>query len=218
VLYYVHNDPLGTPQVLTDEAGTVVWRAQYDPFGKAAVDEDPDGDGSRVTSNVRFPGQYYDQETGLHYNYFRYYDPSTGRYVTADPIGLEGGINSYLYAKANPLKDIDSRGLNVFIAGTANWDGGPTGPPPNFPNGNYSSGYSPQTPGCDRFPDLNGCVKKCCEKHDRCYAKYGCNASSWRGNLGGYNYNCQKCNDAVSECILKDLDNKCDDNSCDGVD
>ncbi len=60
VLYYVHNDPLGTPQALTDEAGTVVWRAQYDPFGKATVDEDPDGDGNSVTFNVRFPGQYHD--------------------------------------------------------------------------------------------------------------------------------------------------------------
>jgi len=57
-----------------------------------------------------FPGQYYDQETGLHYNYFRYYDPSTGRYITSDPTGLDGGLNTYLYANANPLKYIDPTG------------------------------------------------------------------------------------------------------------
>jgi len=58
-----------------------------------------------------FPGQYYDQETGLHYNYFRYYDPNTGRYLTSDPIGLDGGLNTYLYAEANPVKIIDLFGL-----------------------------------------------------------------------------------------------------------
>jgi len=59
-LLYVHNDPLGTPQALTDETGTVVWKADYDPFGKATVNEYPDNDGNSVTLNVRMPGQYYD--------------------------------------------------------------------------------------------------------------------------------------------------------------
>ena len=62
----------------------------------------------------RFPGQYRDSETGLHYNYFRDYDPSTGRYVESDPIGLSGGLNTYLYAKANPVRLIDPRGLEVY--------------------------------------------------------------------------------------------------------
>jgi RHS repeat-associated protein len=115
VLYYVHNDPLGTPQVLTDEAGMVVWRARYDPFGKAVVDEDPDGDGNSVTFNVRFPGQYYDQETGLHYNYFRYYDPQTGRFVQPDPIGLSGGLNTFAYALGNAIRFIDPYGLDVNV-------------------------------------------------------------------------------------------------------
>ncbi len=92
-LYYVHNDPLGTPQALTDESGTVVWSADYDPFGKATVNEDPDNNGSNITFNVRFPGQYYDEETGLHYNYFRYYDPAIGRYISADPIGQFPGAS-----------------------------------------------------------------------------------------------------------------------------
>jgi RHS repeat-associated protein len=60
---------------------------------------------------LRFPGQYYDSETGLHYNGFRYYDPQSGRYLTSDPIGLDGGLNAYLYANANPLLFIDPDGL-----------------------------------------------------------------------------------------------------------
>ncbi len=62
-----------------------------------------------------FPGQYYDRETGLHYNYFRYYDPSTGRYITSDPIGLAGGLNTYLYGNANPNRFIDLQGLNAGL-------------------------------------------------------------------------------------------------------
>ncbi len=112
VLYYVHNDPLGTPQAMTDESGNVVWTAETDPFGGAKVNEDPDGDGKNIELNVRFPGQYYDKETGLHYNYFRYYDPGTGRYLTSDLIGLLGGLNSYGYSGGNPIRFIDPFGLS----------------------------------------------------------------------------------------------------------
>jgi len=104
VAYYFNNDHLGTPQVLTDENQTIAWKAAYTPFGEAVVLI------ATVENPFRFPGQYYDQETGLHYNYFRYYDPTTGRYVTPDPIGLEGGINLFVYVKNNPLKYKDPRG------------------------------------------------------------------------------------------------------------
>ena len=110
-LYYVHTDHLGTPRLLTDDSQTIVWRWDSAPFGDTAANDDPDGDGTAVTFNLRFPGQYYDGETGQHYNYFRDYDPSVGRYVQSDPIGLEGGINTYGYVSGNPLFWTDPLGL-----------------------------------------------------------------------------------------------------------
>ena len=110
-VYYFHNDHLGTPQAMSDAAGGKVWEAEYEPFGKATVNEDPDGDGRSVTNNLRFPGQYYDAETGLHYTYHRDYQPGTGRYLQPDPIGLMGGLNPYSYAGSNPINLIDPSGL-----------------------------------------------------------------------------------------------------------
>jgi RHS repeat-associated protein len=80
-------------------------------FGEATLDEDPDGDGTDLALNTRFPGQYFDAESGLHYNYFRDYDPTTGRYVESDPSGLMDGTNTYAYTKSNPILFTDSSGL-----------------------------------------------------------------------------------------------------------
>lgn len=110
-LYYIHNDASGTPQAATDESGKVVWKAHTDPFGGTTVDEDPDGDGIKFEMNIRRPGQYYDKETGLHYNYSRHYNPKTGRYLTSDPIGLAGGHNTYAYVANNPYRYNDPYGL-----------------------------------------------------------------------------------------------------------
>jgi large repetitive protein len=105
--YYYHNDHLGTPQKLTDESGNVVWKATYSAFGKAAVDP-----ASTITNNLRFPGQYWDEETGLHWNWYRYYDPSEGRYVSVDPIGFEtGDENLYRYVQNSPTYWVDPSGL-----------------------------------------------------------------------------------------------------------
>jgi len=110
-IYYIHNDHLGTPKLMTNQTGQPVWRALATPFGKATVDEDVDGDGKDVVMNILFPGQYYDSESGLNYNYFRTYDPDTGRYITSDPIGLAGGVNTYTYVENDPINWIDPLGL-----------------------------------------------------------------------------------------------------------
>ena len=110
VLYY-ELDQTNTPRAATDATGKVVWRWESDAFGSSAANEDPDGDGVKTTVNLRFPGQYYDQESGLHQNYFRDYDPRVGRYVEADPIGLRGGLNPYAYVNGNPLRFVDPTGL-----------------------------------------------------------------------------------------------------------
>jgi RHS repeat-associated protein len=109
--YFFHNDHLGTPQVVTDENQQVVWKGEYDPFGKATEVV------SDIEQNLRFPGQYFDQETGLHYNYFRTYDPSTGRYVESDPIGLAGGMSTFAYVLNNPAVASDPYGLFEVISG-----------------------------------------------------------------------------------------------------
>ena len=104
--YFYQNDDLGTPRMLTSAAGAVVWSASYDAFGQAQVGI------SIVTNNIRLPGQYYDAETGLHYNFQRYYDPTVGRYVSEDPLGFGGGdVNLYAYVRNNPINFYDPYGL-----------------------------------------------------------------------------------------------------------
>jgi RHS repeat-associated protein len=105
-VYYVISDHLGTPQQIVDATGTVVWKAAFLPFGKAQILTET------ITNNIRFPGQYFDAETGLHYNWNRYYDPDTGRYLTPDPIGLAGGLNLYAYVAGDPVNGIDPWGLS----------------------------------------------------------------------------------------------------------
>jgi RHS repeat-associated protein len=104
---YYHNDHQGTPQRITDKTGAIVWAADYDAFGRASVRT---AAANAVSNPLRFPGQYFDQETGLHYNDRRYYDPDTGRYLSRDPIGFEGGINLYTYAAASPSNFTDPTG------------------------------------------------------------------------------------------------------------
>ncbi|HZF30250.1 MAG TPA: RHS repeat-associated core domain-containing protein, partial [Gammaproteobacteria bacterium] len=139
-VYYVHVDHLNTPRRVTDPSDNeIVWRWDSEPYGATEADEDPDEDSNGFTYNLRFPGQYFDDETGLHYNYFRDYDAVTGRYVESDPIGLSGGVNTYAYGAGNPVGNIDPSGLDCVSAGgltTCRYPGGPafTLPtPPGFP-------------------------------------------------------------------------------------
>jgi RHS repeat-associated protein len=143
-VYYYINDHLGTPQMITDSHGEVVWKAEFEPFGKAGVDY-----ASTLENNFRFPGQYYDAETRLHYNYRRYYDPKTGRYLTPDPLNLGNGqiarqniqstftgamlyqyglttpqvLNLYLYVTNNPINSIDVLGLINLAEAYAKFEG-----------------------------------------------------------------------------------------------
>ncbi len=110
-LLYLEVDHLNTPRIARDQQKRVVWRWDSDAFGNTAPNEDPDGDGIKTTINLRFPGQYFDAESGLHCNWHRYYDPQVGRYTQPDPIGVEGGVNPYAYVGGNPLMYTDPMGL-----------------------------------------------------------------------------------------------------------
>jgi RHS repeat-associated protein len=159
--YYYHADHLGTPRMMTDGTGTVVWRVDTDPFGNEIGTPI-----KTVENNLRFPGQYFDAETGLHQNYFRDYDPRTGRYIQGDPIGLRGGLNTYLYARGNPLRYSDASGLApVFMPEHMD-----TVPPPTDIWEHWSDLYNTsrrlRTWGHGRFPweensSMRHCVVSC---------------------------------------------------------
>jgi RHS repeat-associated protein len=171
--YYYHNDHLATPQKMTDSSGAVVWSADYKPFGEATITV------STVTNNLRFPGQYFDSETGLHYNYYRDYNPAIGRYLEPDPLLLPfvrntetyflvsafamtpGRLHAYLYVGNNPVNWIDSKGL-IQSSGSG---------PSNYPGSAVASGQLNNASGLidfnmgDRnvtwgFKDV--CVKESC--------------------------------------------------------
>jgi RHS repeat-associated protein len=113
-LHYVEPDALGTPRVVIDPIRDVAvwkWELTGEAFGNSAPNQDPDGDGAQLVFDMRFPGQRYDAASGLNYNYFRDYEPITGRYSQSDPLGLQGGINTYAYVHGNPLSYIDPLGL-----------------------------------------------------------------------------------------------------------
>ncbi|MBF0526408.1 MAG: DUF4329 domain-containing protein [Deltaproteobacteria bacterium] len=116
-LYYVNPDHLGAPRSIIDTTGATVWKWDKDPFGNGA----PTG---TLIYNLRFPGQYFDVESGLCYNMARDYSPTLGRYVQSDPIGLRGGVNTYSYVGNGPINWRDTSGLlpgdqypTVFEAG-----------------------------------------------------------------------------------------------------
>jgi len=93
-----------------------VWRwDQQEPFGNNAADEDPDANSVAFDLPLRLPGQRYDKETGLHYNYFRNYDPSLGRYGESDPLGLKGGLNTYAYVGGSPIARVDPLGRDYVL-------------------------------------------------------------------------------------------------------
>jgi len=109
----IYSDHLGTPRAAEQiDIGYVAWQW---PISGAAFGEDRPSDivtlDRLLTMNLRFPGQYFDEESRLHYNYFRDYDPAIGRYVESDPVGLMGGLSTYSYVGGAPLSGVDIRGL-----------------------------------------------------------------------------------------------------------
>ncbi|MFX1678402.1 DUF4329 domain-containing protein [Mitsuaria sp. CC2] len=109
-ILYVYADHLNAPRMLIDKADALRWRWLSEPFGTATPEQAPAGL-AQVVFNLRFPGQFFDSESGLYYNYFRDYDATLGRYVQSDPIGLAGGIDTYAYVGNSPLQFYDSLGL-----------------------------------------------------------------------------------------------------------
>ena len=108
-MVYYQLDHLGTPIAAHNAKGEAVWTAEYEAWGR--IRNETVSDGLKVNIPFRFQGQYYDEESGLHYNRFRYYDPEIGRFVSQDPIGLDGGLNIYVYVK-NPVQWVDPSGLD----------------------------------------------------------------------------------------------------------
>lgn len=113
-VWFYHCDHLGTPQEMTDHTGAIIWKAEYKAWGECKTEKAKSNffeNSEIISNNIRFQGQYFDEETGLHYNRYRYYSPYVGRFVSKDPIGLLGGHNVYAYAP-NSIAWIDPLGLN----------------------------------------------------------------------------------------------------------
>ena len=125
-VYYAYSDHLNAPRVIVNAAGDVRWRWISEPFGTTAAETIPNSLENLIV-NLRFPGQYFDKESGLSYNYLRDYDGTMGRYLQSDPIGLDGGVNTYAYVNGSPLSYYDAYGLwgmdDVYGA-VHDWTGG----------------------------------------------------------------------------------------------
>ncbi len=140
--YHYQLDHLGTPQELTDPEGEIVWSAHYRAYGQISR-----LDVGKVDNPLRFQGQYFDQESGLHYNRHRYYNPDIGRYLTPDPVKLAGGINAYGYVP-NPTGWVDPLGLSSCPTGNGCKLGKAT--PPTTPSVDHGEPALPQLTRAER--------------------------------------------------------------------
>ena len=185
-IHYVHADHLGSPQKMTDSTKAIVWDAVYTPFGQVHSIT------GTATNNQRFPGQYADAETGYHQNWFRDYDPRTGRYIQSDPIGLGGGLNTYAYAAENPIRYIDPNGNAVAFPSSSpstSFEPTPYGPDVADAYGNSTAPltgfYLPLDDVSEVFGDFSwsNCVRGCLLQYwDKCQQEYVVSGSG--GNAG----------------------------------
>ncbi|MFV0478013.1 MAG: RHS repeat domain-containing protein [Parahaliea sp.] len=169
----------------------IVWRWDRRPFGDTAANEDPDGDGRAFTFNLRLPGQYFDGETGLHYNYFRHYDPSLGRYIQSDPIDI---LRDY----SDPQMQV-TISMGIPLMGELEV-GGSTNPLGIF-SINQMYGYANQNPlsFIDPFglsPDNNGCLAKLKACRVNCARRLFQTSACW--------IKCEEKYGAMSKCKDKD--------------
>ena len=155
-LYYLHDDRLGTPQLATDSTQNIQWQASYEPFGTT-----PSVSGT-ITQNLRFPGQYFDVESGWNHNGFRDYMPALGRYAEPDPLGRLGSRNDlYVYVDDNPSNLIDPLGL-CFLKYLKSCEG-------TSPNGGYGAYNDTQnncTTGYGHLVHLGPCSSQEVEQYN----------------------------------------------------
>jgi RHS repeat-associated protein len=191
-IYYVETDQINAVRKVTRPSDNgLMWHWNAYPFGLGSPNENPAGLGGFIY-NLRFPGQYFQAETGLYYNNFRDYDYSTGKYLESDPTGLQAGVNTYAYVGSNPLSYLDPFGLDeTHVINTSggrsvldgptngNWGG------KCWSGGQYSCGIHPM----GSKPPTDS-ADKCYMHHDNCYDK--CN-----GN--------KKCMKACDAALLKEL-------------
>ncbi|MCP4493984.1 MAG: hypothetical protein GY820_42785, partial [Gammaproteobacteria bacterium] len=168
---YLHTDHLATPRKATNEAGDVVWEWDSEAFGNEVP---MSYDGTEV--NLRFPGQVYDVETGLYYNYFRYYDSGTGRYITSDPIGLNGGLNTFAYVNGNPIGNIDPFGLRIPQPGQDKKGGGSI----------YNDIRDMRIKGHQKYPGEKNSAMRHCVVSCMVAKKYGIPMSAAAGTVNEY--------------------------------
>jgi RHS repeat-associated protein len=149
-----------TNRLATNSTQAIVWRWEGEAFGNTPAEELV---GTSV--NLRFPGQYYDSEANLHYNWNRYYDPSLGRYVTSDPIGLDGGLNTYNYVNQNPLVFYDLDGLKI--------DGGSNNKESTKQSGLQKAFWKLFGAKCKDSTDSWHTCSACCKTHKGNYSSGG---------------------------------------------
>ncbi len=189
-IHLYHCDQRGLPLALITPDNTVAWRGEYDEWGNLSGEENPE----HLEQLIRLPGQQYDEESGLYYNRYRYYNPGQGRYITQDPIGLMGGWNLYKYP-LNPMQGIDPLGLDEvdegeifseFFSDPMPPNGSETTPKSTRPDG-QPWGYGCGSEGSDWFvPDGLWGVSfmDACRNHDKCYATKGSDKTTCDVNLG----------------------------------
>jgi RHS repeat-associated protein len=174
---------------MTDDSGALVWSADYKPFGEVTITTET------ITNHFRFPGQYFDQETGLHYNWHREYGPAIGRYSIPDPIGLWGGINLYLYVKNNPVRFVDRNGLFEYYG---YWCG------PNW-TGRFEKSWNELTPEekqqaiVDPLRRPRTEMDWCCFHHDVCCGNTG---QECKGDPCCEKNKLNECDENLRQCLL----------------